>query len=765
MPDETIQQLKKHLEALVGQDPSFQAFLDAVKDAEEEISRLHGQDAYGRVPQMTREDRNGLLRLLREIGTKAEGVLRNEDDKTRKDLVKKITALAAGNHRALLHYDPETEPETLPSVLSEVRVLTLDARGTALKSSVSNSANARQPVTFLDDKGREITGVFTPETVVNVRESLRRTIERLSAEIRDPIGKQIFGAFPDKVAAWGAKQQKGDLRYRPENRKLALLGPFLQRVGTGDSLQQLDFDGMRRAMNEIFAEELRGRDICSAIPKKLLRELGQAVCDQSVNVNVNMGSGRIPDGARLDTRNAAMSAMADLLGVPNLLARSRPMTMILPDGRTVNGTFMTEAHGLDPKNLSEQAAGIDKNAVTARTPDERMAIGKGFKDLADLQILDYLCGRTGRRSGNILYQFTDGNRFCGAQGIENDCSFGLTAPGADPTGKELPALDQMGVISESMYKAVSELTPETMRFCLRGFGLSERELDAAAFRLNALQAKLESDRKLRQSFRGSDLPKGCIRIIENQDWPKLRLTELCAGEAAPNTAGNLFAQARSAIDRMSQDYAEQKHEVQSLRSELAVGTGNRAIPSEQAREAGKARRLAVLLMKRTTQGRSSPQYDAMQKVVEEYAFFQHEIQKRIEAARRDLNDPDAPCESIVSRDDIQKMRELSQNVRDKAFAYLEHKGNGLHHGYSARRVEAAKLALELGRQGAKLRTEESDTAERNEKAALETVNRRVDNKPEGFGRGKGKESPFEKTDFDAATNDAVKNDPPQLRKI
>ena len=104
-------------------------------------------------------------------------------------------------------------------------------------------------------------------------------------------------------------------------------------------------------------------------------------------------------------------------------------------------------------------------------------------------------------------------------------------------------------------------------------------------------------------------------------------------------------------------------------------------------------------------------------------------------------------------------------MKDSSQAYLTHKGGGLHIGYTAKRIEAAKLALEMGEQGAKLRTEELDVAEHNEKLALEEVNRRVGDKLESSGWEAGKESPFGKNDFDGIGSDAKTNDSPQLPTV
>lgn len=732
MPDETLQELKRKLDKLFREDqmdntdPNYQAFLETVTNTITKMSALNTRDRYGRLPYMSAEDRAELMRLHREIGTKAEVVFRNEADKTRRELVKKITALAAGNHRALMSYDPAKKQKTLLTLLSEVRTLTLDTRGVSLQSQVSNQSNVRQPITFLDNRGKPITGVFTPRKHMNVRGNLQETIDRIKEQVRDPVGLQILDKFYDKLIAWGAKEEKTDISQWPEERKPAMLDPFLQWIGDGDKKEILNRDDMKDAMETVFADELQGASISSKIPKKLLWQLGQAICDESTNINVNIGSGKIPDGSRLDNRNAAMSAMADMLGVPMLLARSRPMKLIMPDGKEVEGTFMAEANGLDPKNLDERAEGIDRTAFEGKTPEDRQTVGMGLKALADLQVVDYLCGNVDRNYGNMLYQFSN-KIFCGTQAIDNDCALGLTRPKADQTEKEMASLNNMKVISQTMYDAVKGMTPDTLRFCLHGFGLSEQELDAAAYRLEELKQKLRFDREIYAAAEGNELIPNCIKVVKDEEWPKLKLIKLAAfekvdGEREP---ANIFATAGGAIANMGTDYANQKKAYRSLKSDVAIGTGNRAIPKEQAKEEKKAADLLKLLNNRTTQGRSSPQYDDMLKAVKNYSEFQTELMTRMAEAKKNADEPDALYDSIVSTQELEKMRKLARTVQEKADAYLEHKGGGLHFGYTAKRIDAAKLARELGRSGAAYNRMEQETAESNMREAIEEVNRRV----------------------------------------
>ena len=778
MSNETLRLLTEKLREKVGDNAAYQDFLNAIKNAEERMAQLHAQDRYGRVKKMTKDDSGGLMGLLKQVGLKAEDVYKNEADAVTRQLVKKITALAAGNHRALLTYDPDREAKTLPTLLREVRTLTLDTRGATLKTKVGGSVNTRQPLTFLDDKGREITGVFTPKKTLNVMAPLREKMDRLADRISDPVGKELVRTFLDRYIAKALDENKNETKNWTEAQKPAAL-QFLVNTVALDNTTELDQQAMERVMTELFSQELNGGSITGKVPKKVIKAMGEAVMDASGDIYANLYAAHMPDGARIDTRNSAMSAVADLLGVPNAAARSRPMKLILPDGTEVEGTFMAEAKGLDPRNLSEEANGIDGTSLFGGTEEDKQTVGKGMKALADLQVLDYLCGNVDRHQDNMLYQFNGNKKFCGVQGIDNDCSFGILKPGHADHEKELCSLNDMRAISESTYRAVQRLTPEELRFCLRGFDLTEEELNAACFRLNSLKEKLainkafnepEDELEIYNRAGNVHFPQSVIRLVKDKDWTKVKYRDLQVVHEYVDDNGeeqrvpyNVFTMARSAIQNLDDDLHNQKDAFRSLRSEVVVGSGNRAIPSEQAKEAERAKKLSILMDKRTTQGRSSPEYDAMQEAMDEYAFFQRKLKNRIAEASKDREDPDAPYESVVTSEDLEEMRRLAKNVQLKAKAYLDHKGGGYHRDYASKRIEAARLAYKLGEDGAKLNPEEVETSERNMKQALEEVNRRVGDKLEASQWEPGRQSPFEKTDFDAVKNDPQPQPQPQAR--
>ena len=183
--------------------------------------------------------------------------------------------------------------------------------------------------------------------------------------------------------------------------------------------------------------------------------------------------------------------MADLLGCPNVVTRARPMVVIDENGTEIEGTFVMETKGCRLDNVPEDQHLAHVGAYSMQGTD-----GSAYRDIADLQVLDYICGNPNRSKEKLGYQFVGKGEaempyVAGIQGLDNEGSFGLLVPEEGRQVGSLPALDNLRAVSRSTYERVMALDPATLKYALRGFGLSEKELDAAGKRLTQLQGALK----------------------------------------------------------------------------------------------------------------------------------------------------------------------------------------------------------------------------------------------------------------------------------
>ena len=112
-----------------------------------------------------------------------------------------------------------------------------------------------------------------------------------------------------------------------------------------------------------------------------------------------------------------MTSIEKALGM-HVLADSHKVTIKKDDG-VFDGIFMENADGTD--------------FIALKSDDKRLKIKESefnnrelLKSIADLQILDYICGNVDRHVGNMFIKFDNTNsKIIGVTGIDNDSSFSI----------------------------------------------------------------------------------------------------------------------------------------------------------------------------------------------------------------------------------------------------------------------------------------------------------------------------------------------------
>lgn len=262
----------------------------------------------------------------------------------------------------------------------------------------------------------------------------------------------------------------------------------------------------------------------------------------------------IPSESNITDRNCAMTRIANVLGLGKLLADSHSMTVVDEEsGEKIDGVFMSTSKGtlfadlmLNPgyktavrninngRNSYEVDNDHNEYSVDIRSGDLK-------KDLADMQILDFICGNVDRNQENMTYIFDDQDPGCmiGVQGIDNDKSMGCLKPDTGLKYNSLPALDDMYVISESVAKKVKEMTKENLDFILKGLKLSKEEVEAAWDRTVQVKnyikhAQRYSDKK---DFK---FKEGKLTIVPDEKFRDIKFENFCTGAGNNTKVGNYF---------------------------------------------------------------------------------------------------------------------------------------------------------------------------------------------------------------------------------
>ena len=205
------------------------------------------------------------------------------------------------------------------------------------------------------------------------------------------------------------------------------------------------------------------------------------------------------EGQRADLKNVAMSDIAEILGVPNLICRSRT-AQVESGGKMINGIIMEHVEGSDLRKVEggQYDPFIEVGSDT-RKQEEMLNSNSAIKDVADLQVLDYICMNTDRNPNNMIYQFDYKDPkhpvLKHVKGIDNDMSFGTKVPKENENfSNNLPSIDKLLFISESLYKKlIKPTTIPAIEQKMRKYGLAEKNIDAVKARIEMIKQAVKNN--------------------------------------------------------------------------------------------------------------------------------------------------------------------------------------------------------------------------------------------------------------------------------
>lgn len=716
MPNEgyTVRDIYRRLAKNEEKSAEFSAFLGALKDLDELLGKLNTPDKYGRLPAVNKDDYAKLQTLYAALGQTGETFLATKSPN--KAQAKRLLTFASADLRALNAYDPEKEQKSIQDIVREGRTITLDV-GEQKLSSVGGMISKRVPLSVNLTDGKKLEGVFTArdeETYMQRGERLfKQAIERTS----DPAGKELLRNVLNSISV--DNPVLDDVTRRKNY--MAFLTRSVRQPEDPDApeitnIDDMKIDGKRLAtlLGKLANPPKKQGDVLKAIDKKQLDDLVNGLGEFLPKAYEYIEAGIAPD-QRIDNRNAAMTTVAVLLGVPKLVCRSIPLKLRGADGKSVEGTIMDLAEGYDLENLPPEAEKIDYTST--RTDDMGW-----LKSVADLQVLDFICGNVDRHNGNMFYRFEgEPPKLKGVQGIDNDFDFGTIVPQNGKGQRRLIGTDSINAVSESMYNKVCSLTPEQLKFALRGHGLSEEELDAAGKRLEVMQQAMKEGFEHYQNnpYKMGNyigIQSGKIRVVKDGEWRNVYQSHL---EDTSEIEMNLFQKVRETVNQMKQKRQEQvlQKNLNDARGHLVKAeVVNRATEEGVLQERDRVSALASLLKKKGAWFNSGAHYDELRERLEEYRAYQASIAERLEKSRQKNED------DYVDDSDLESGQKYIRAIRDTAKQYFAEKeaqlaGKEPSGGVKAR-MDAVRTVLNFAEDSLGFTDLESETVEHNAREAL-----------------------------------------------
>lgn len=390
--------------------------------------------------------------------------------------------------------------------------ITVDVTNGGTGSRVGANLSSRMPIHVKGEGGNELHGFFTENETNNWKEIFAA---RARDMVNDPKNRLFAPLY--QGAARKPRAMEDLMRNVIEVSGVSVQGKTTTAAIGAAMVTALKTSGTARAMFRDFVTRVGGD------PDPLLEDANiSAMTQYALKLLAIDGNARVMEGTHLaihgqylgtsvNKRNNAMSDYAELLGSPDLIAKSVPMT-VNRGQQTVHGTFMANADGLDLDDFIPSRPGFSYLASTGVSTAKQMEIApEGMKALSHLQVMDYLCGNVDRHGKNMFYKFDTSDpqkvRLVGVQGIDNDASFGMVEHTHMGPQGYMSGLADIKVMDAEQAKAILELTPEKMNEKIRLADLSEEEILAANQRLSDLKDRIT---------------RGQIDLIaRDADWQKL----------------------------------------------------------------------------------------------------------------------------------------------------------------------------------------------------------------------------------------------------
>ena len=507
-------------------------YLQKMEVLDSMMEEMSLRDRWGVTKPMDAEMQEKLQTAILETAMAGEQYLKNirdagkETTKGAPGVVGKLQGLLSGDLQTIQNYDPSMAL-SLPKLLESARSKTL-LLGNSEMERLRGAQNSRIPLSIEGADGKKFRGVYTRATYADTQKKinalLRKTRENKACTEK---GKAQVDGLMARMREYAKKNMPQGVNLNDTLLFLYVIEDFTVQRG-----RRSYFDTVRFAGEMGLDQDQVGWDN--------LNHFGYEAADiqNSTTDMINSVNLRLADGARVDSRSSAMSAAAQLLGRSNLLARSSNMRFVDGKGRKLEGTIMDFSEGIDLNAEHDAFAQVSDDPFSGPDSD------KLLKQIADLQVIDYICGNVDRHGGNLMYFTDDNGKIIGIQGIDNDSSFANRAPGKENYNRFV-GTENMNCITKSMADKIMKMDPAMLKFTLRGRGLSERELSFSEKRLTDLKKAITEGREHYKNHPKIDettekpFDKGFIRVVSDEEWKALRMDKMRIDDYQENLFGEI----------------------------------------------------------------------------------------------------------------------------------------------------------------------------------------------------------------------------------
>lgn len=471
--EEYIERVLKEDKGHIGKDTPYGRYLSALKELVRQTDEIFKNGGY-----MDKDSYENLVNRYMSVARHSIEYRDKGESNTRRNVVDHIFKLISKDLKALNSMDKEN-PGNIKTAFEASRAVIVKVPEN-LSHKVGGQASDRFPMKTADGK----KGFFTARTVAANEKGWNELMDTIFSKFK--LTDQEKDAF---------NRIRTDSEFRSK-----IMKPLFSEL----SNDEVDIANVAAILG-LYKD--KGSAEADMKNKQYLQDAVIEFVDNSIKLftpyNLQERLGYDPY-TRNDNKNAAMYEVARLLGCDRLIAKAVPMVVVNGD-QVIKGTFMEHAEGSDLANLRRDDPIVNMN------PNDAVYNKSLYRDLADLQLLDFICGNIDRHKQNMFYKTEQKKgepvKITGVTAIDNDASF----PEIEIPEHEFSYADEsrppriykpenFRYVNRETAEIILNLSREQLETVLRGHNLSQKAINKAWERTQQVKDVLREMQKNNITF-------------------------------------------------------------------------------------------------------------------------------------------------------------------------------------------------------------------------------------------------------------------------
>lgn len=285
-------------------------------------------------------------------------------------------------------------------------------------------------------------------------------------------------------------------------------------MGYVDECQKRD---NKKIENRTFKEFLLTKGFVLGLTENKQKAFIQ-ICEEAIKLNNTIciaKNAEIGLGESFAGRNIAVTKMAQLMGIDNIVVKSQMSSLVSGENKTT-GFAMSKAKGTDFTSIPSKYKDNVKTKKSTYT-------GEFQRQMVILQIFDNIMGQRDRHLNNIFYQIEEKggeHYFTGITGIDNDMCAGLKSRLNQNDAHAVGVLDDsekylvFDCMDKELYQNMKVINEDLIRTTLHGL-MGEEYINAIVDRYSTIMKAIENSVKKKNA------------LVEKDEWGDKTLEKLC----------------------------------------------------------------------------------------------------------------------------------------------------------------------------------------------------------------------------------------------